>query len=165
MNIHTVHLIFTAALAHVQDAYLSPEESVRNTARKDLQTCFEALSEIGNAYKNALRALEVITCIKADLLRNRQNLLKRSPVGVEPVEAAPWLGKRARVGGDRSVRSDIQGDLYQRSPLSDELDPDGFDTLDSGIDIYAPASLMDETLFTEPWTWTPAPSSIHPSLV
>lgn len=71
-NIHTVHLMFTAALIHVHHAYLSGDGEVQRSATRYLEICSQALSELGLAYKNARRALEVIICIKADLFRCRQ---------------------------------------------------------------------------------------------
>jgi hypothetical protein len=71
-NIQTVHLIFTAALIHVHHAYLSGDGEIQGTAARYLEICSQALSELGLAYKNARRALEVITYIKADLFRCRQ---------------------------------------------------------------------------------------------
>ncbi|KAJ6092302.1 hypothetical protein N7467_004271 [Penicillium canescens] len=72
VNIQTVHLIFTAMLVHVHSAFLSPDFQIRDTARRQLEICSQALGEIGQAYKNALRALEVITSIKSDLLRQER---------------------------------------------------------------------------------------------
>ena len=69
VNIQAVHSIFTTMLVHVHSAFLSPDYQVRDTARRQLEICSQALGEIGQAYKNALRALEVITSIKSDLLR------------------------------------------------------------------------------------------------
>ncbi|KUL85786.1 hypothetical protein ZTR_07392 [Talaromyces verruculosus] len=71
-NIHTVHLIFTAALIHVHHAYLSGDGEIQGSAASYLEICSQALSELGLAYKNARRALEVITYIKADLFRCRR---------------------------------------------------------------------------------------------
>lgn len=71
-NIHTVHLVFTAALIHVHHAYLSTNSAIQSSATKYLDVCSQALSELGLAYKNARRALEVITYIKADLFRCRR---------------------------------------------------------------------------------------------
>ncbi|KAE8345041.1 hypothetical protein BDV24DRAFT_171008 [Aspergillus arachidicola] len=75
VNIHIVHLIFTAMLVHVHNAYLSFDCQIRETAHRQLEICSQALGEIGQAYKNALRALEVIMSIKSDLLRRERNSL------------------------------------------------------------------------------------------
>ncbi|KAJ5753596.1 uncharacterized protein N7511_007749 [Penicillium nucicola] len=72
VNIQAVHLIFTAMLVHVHSAFLSADFQIRDTARRQLEICSQALGEIGQAYKNALRALEVITSIKTDLLRQER---------------------------------------------------------------------------------------------
>ncbi|GKZ37272.1 hypothetical protein AbraIFM66950_008729 [Aspergillus brasiliensis] len=75
VNIHCVHLIFTAMLVHVHNAFLSCDHQIRDTARRQLEICSQALGEIGQAYKNALRALEVVMTIKTDLLRQERKLL------------------------------------------------------------------------------------------
>ncbi|KAL4897837.1 hypothetical protein BDV59DRAFT_198102 [Aspergillus ambiguus] len=129
-------------------------------ARKDLQVCCEALSEIGNAYKNALRALEVVTNIKSDLLRDRTRNAKRSPAGVGPVDTGDSAGKRARVSIDTSVPRDVQGGSWNRILDIEAQDIDGFETFESSMDTYDPDALMDETLFAEPWLWTPSTNPI-----
>lgn len=72
VNIQVVHLIFTAMLVQVHSAFLLPDPQTRDTARRRLEICSQALGEIGQAYKNALRALEVITSIKTELLRRER---------------------------------------------------------------------------------------------
>lgn len=73
VNVQAVHLIFTAMLVHVHNAFISSDFQVRDIARRQLEICSQALGEIGQAYKNALRALEVITSIKSDLLRREMS--------------------------------------------------------------------------------------------
>ena len=75
VNIQAVHLIFTAMLVHVHSAFLSSDYQARDAARRQLEICSQAMGEIGQAYKSALRALEVITSIKSDLLRRERRAL------------------------------------------------------------------------------------------
>lgn len=70
-NIHTVHLIFTATLIHVHNACISENSTTQQLAARYLEICCQALSEMGVGYKNARRALEIITYIKANLLHSR----------------------------------------------------------------------------------------------
>lgn len=69
INVQAVHLIFTAALVHVFMACGAQDAARSDTAWKNLELCCQALAEIGVAYKNSTRALEVIMGLKADLLR------------------------------------------------------------------------------------------------
>lgn len=67
MNIHTVHLIFTAALVHIHNVFFASAEHTRTTARSHFRISCQVLLEIGQAYKNDLRALEIVTSIKSKL--------------------------------------------------------------------------------------------------
>ncbi|RVX74851.1 hypothetical protein B0A52_01128 [Exophiala mesophila] len=69
INVQAVHLIFTAALVHVFMACGAQDATRSNTAWKNLESCCQALAEVGVAYKSSTRALEVIMGLKADLLR------------------------------------------------------------------------------------------------
>ncbi|KAF9886161.1 hypothetical protein FE257_011986 [Aspergillus nanangensis] len=161
MNIHTVHLIFTAALVHVHNAYISPESSICATARQDLQTSCEALSEVGRSYKNALRALEVITCIKSDLLKRRQSRLKRGSVNAESPHTAQSVGKRARVDTQLLLQREALNECFPLSPSYGDCDPDGFDLLDLGLEDTGPATLGGQHLMGEAWSWTPSTDCTH----
>jgi hypothetical protein len=63
INITAVHITFTTALVHLFEA-CNTQYSSSATRHESLQTCCQALSKMGQAYKSASRALEVITCIK-----------------------------------------------------------------------------------------------------
>lgn len=77
INVQAVHLVFTATLIHVFTACAATDASRSNTAWKNLEICCQALSELGLAFKNASRALEVIMGIKSDLLRRSKSKTKR----------------------------------------------------------------------------------------
>lgn len=73
MNIHNVHLVFTASVVHIYNIYFASTPELRNSAQRYLQICCQGLYEIGRGYRNALRALEIVTCIKSDLGRRRHH--------------------------------------------------------------------------------------------
>ncbi|KFY97712.1 hypothetical protein V498_01908 [Pseudogymnoascus sp. VKM F-4517 (FW-2822)] len=80
-NVHIVHLIFTASLICIYNAYSSRGAAVTKCLN-DLQFCCQALGEMGEAWGNATRALEVIICIKRDWfskIRNLPQTKRRSP--------------------------------------------------------------------------------------
>jgi hypothetical protein len=64
-NVQIVHLLFTASLIHIYNTCTSTGEEAQK-ALSDLQFCCQALTEIGQAYKNSTRALEVLICIKPE---------------------------------------------------------------------------------------------------
>jgi hypothetical protein len=64
-NVQIVHLVFTASLIHIYTICTSTGIDAEKSM-VDLQTCCQALSEIGQTYKNSTRALEVIICIKRE---------------------------------------------------------------------------------------------------
>ena len=64
-NVQIVHLIFTASLIHIYNTCTSTGKEAER-AMSDLQFCCQSLTEIGQAYKNSTRALEVIICIKRE---------------------------------------------------------------------------------------------------
>lgn len=64
-NVQVVHLVFSACLILIYNTCTSVGVEAER-AMADLQTCCEAFQELGHAYKNALRALEVIICIKRE---------------------------------------------------------------------------------------------------
>lgn len=64
-NVQIVHLIFTASLICIYNASSSKGVDATDSLQ-DLQFCCQALGEIGEAYQNSTRALEVIICIKRE---------------------------------------------------------------------------------------------------
>jgi hypothetical protein len=81
INVQAVHLIFTASLIHVCDAcnFLNSDPSVASdAATADLDICCSALREMGQQFKNAIRALEVIIYLKGELLKRWRANNKRS---------------------------------------------------------------------------------------
>lgn len=102
-NVQIVHLIFTASLICLYNAYNNIESNAAN-ALEDLQFCCQALGEIGKCYRNATRALEVIICIKSDWFRkaSRSAKFKRlNPIVAERgnLDIAP---RKKRVIGDQT---------------------------------------------------------------
>jgi hypothetical protein len=69
VNIQAVHLIFTASLIHVCNACSSVDPQTQTATWQDLEVCCQALEEIGQGYKNAIRGLEVVKSVKSELLR------------------------------------------------------------------------------------------------
>lgn len=156
VNIQAVHLIFTAMLVHVQSAFLSTEYQIRDTARRQLEICSQALGEIGQAYKNALRALEVITSIKSDLLRRER---RESTSGLDAI-GQPSISSMIALG-------QISSGLFSGGPNVPQLWRDNF-TDDSvgmvgvspGIGLDQSASLSDQIPFTGQ-SWAPFVNSTN----
>jgi hypothetical protein len=141
MNIHTVHLIFTAALGHIHNVYFAPGEPTRMAARKHLQICCQALSEIGPGYKIALRALEVITSIKSEFesLPNRR---------IRQASHRP-ASKRVRLSPGNISTADATDAQFPGPPTLD-----GLDMLQECLDMSPSSTLIDSNpLFAEPWGW------------
>lgn len=67
-NIQIVHIIFTASLVFIHDVCTRPHHESRSSLN-DLQLCCHALGEIGQAYGNATRALEVVILVKSEWQR------------------------------------------------------------------------------------------------
>ena len=62
---HMVHVTMTAALIHVFQLCVTTAGSSENReAQKDLLTCIQALGEMGQTYKSASRALDVVTSLR-----------------------------------------------------------------------------------------------------
>jgi hypothetical protein len=99
-NVHIVHLIFTAALICIYSAYSSVGEAARRSL-SHLQICCQALGEIGEAYLNANRALEVVICIKREwgskMMRRAAGAKRRSPSMLRGGEARK---RRLTAGGE-----------------------------------------------------------------
>lgn len=160
MNIHTVHLIFTAALVHIHNVYFAPSEQVRAAARPLLQISCQVLSEIGQVYRNALRALEIITSLKSELARSKSS---RSRPG-DHDEYRSTLNKRARL--------DPNNQGLPRSSIGQETDAqlfaapamEGLDVLEECLHVSPSSTLMASgSLFTEPWGWISPPNSFNSS--
>ena len=64
-NVQIVHIIFTACLVFIHDLCTQDNLGTR-ASRNDLQFCCHALGEIGHAYGNATRALEVVILVKSE---------------------------------------------------------------------------------------------------
>lgn len=161
VNIQAVHLIFTAMLVHVHSAFLSPDYQIRDTARRQLEICSQALGEIGQAYKNALRALEIITSIKSDLLRRERNALTNGammigqPASMNSMIALGQIPSTMFLGDTRASQS------WQTNYSNDGL-LNGFDLV-SGIDLEQCASLTGQMPLSDQPSWTPFTETFAPS--
>lgn len=67
-NVQLVHIIFTACLVFIHDVCTQSSVGAKSS-RTDLQFCCHALGEIGHAYGNATRALEVVILVKSEWQR------------------------------------------------------------------------------------------------
>ncbi|KAL3442901.1 fungal-specific transcription factor domain-containing protein [Aspergillus insuetus] len=141
MNIHTVHLIFTAALVHIHNVYFAPGEPTRMAARRHLQICCQALSEVGPGYKNALRALEIVTSIKSEFesLPDRQTRQGSHRPGSKRMRLSP---------GNMSTANSADAQFPGPPTL------DGLDMLQECLDMSPSSTLISSNpLFAEPWGW------------
>ena len=120
INIQAVHLIFTATLIHVFTACGALDQARSENAWKNLEICCQALSEMGLAFKNAARALEVVMGIKSDLLRRSRSNTKRQNPWNDAHEAGLMPSKKRR---PTNAESDPL--VEERSPQS--LDGSIFD--------------------------------------
>ncbi|KAJ5823885.1 hypothetical protein N7447_006225 [Penicillium robsamsonii] len=159
VNIQTVHLIFTAMLVHTQSAFLSPDFQMRDTARRQLEICSQALGEIGQAYKNALRALEVITSVKSELLRRerRDSSSALNIIGQSSLSSTIPLGQipsgffGVETGAPRSWMDNFANDsLFNRGESA------------PGIDLDQCASMADQIPFSDNSSWAPHFNSSAP---
>ena len=71
-NVQCLHLVFTATLVLVCSACGATDPYERDTSWQSLDICSQALGELGQSFKSATRALEVITLIKAELIKQVQ---------------------------------------------------------------------------------------------
>lgn len=62
---HMVHVTMTAALIHIFQLYAGPgPHENKDAAQRDFLTCLQALGEMGQTYKSASRALDVVTSLR-----------------------------------------------------------------------------------------------------
>jgi hypothetical protein len=120
INVQAVHLIFTASLIHVYNAYGSPTGDVRDAAVDHLEICCYALREMGQQFKNAIRALEVTIYLKGELLKrwHANNKRPKSPTDQQARDMGSPKRQRLSVDGDNGVRSSM-GETLGHSPVSD----------------------------------------------
>ena len=111
-NVQAVHLVFTAALILVCSACGAPDAKEREESWPYLETCCQALGEMGQSFKNSNRAMEVITCIKAELLKQNRKNKKRSSHSVNQDDTSKGLRKKRR-----PTNSDEQDKFQQFTPL------------------------------------------------
>jgi len=149
INVQTVHLIFTATLIHVVNACGSLDPDRSDKAWKDLEVCCQALSEIGLAYKNAARAVEVVMCIKNELLkRTRAKTKRQNPLTGGP-ENMPLSTKKRRF-------TNAEPRVFPGETVSGEQSS-AATTNSSSVDTHDPSALEefaydDSTLDSLFWT-------------
>ena len=148
------------SVGHIHNVYFAPSEQVRAAARPLLQISCQVLSEIGQVYRNALRALEIITSLKSELARSKSS---RSRPG-DHDEYRSTLNKRARL--------DPNNQGLPRSSIGQETDAqlfaapamEGLDVLEECLHVSPSSTLMASgSLFTEPWGWISPPNSFNSS--
>ncbi|KAF2649614.1 hypothetical protein K491DRAFT_610426 [Lophiostoma macrostomum CBS 122681] len=125
INIQAVHLIFTASLIHVLNACQAAEPSLKNSAWKDLEVCCQALSEMGKGYKNASRALEVVSGIKSELLKTTRENAKRASMAFPETEDVLGSKRRRSSGVPAGQRPEI------RDPEPDTILDPSMNAIDS----------------------------------
>lgn len=122
-NVQIVHIIFTACLVFIHDVCTQAGLGAR-ASRNDLQFCCHALGEIGHAYGNATRALEVVILVKSEWQRPaggadraRGESLKRPGGSVAALEAH-YTGSDDGDGGraKRRSRSSFSGHARVEQP-------------------------------------------------
>jgi hypothetical protein len=96
INVQALHLVFTATLVLVCSACGAVDVFERETSWKSLEICTQALGEMGQALKSATRALEVITLIKAELIKQAQTKTKRRSESPAFSEYGPSQVKKRR---------------------------------------------------------------------
>ena len=139
INVQSVHLVFTAGLIHVYNACGSSNSTIRDVAMNDLEICCEALNEMSHQFKNALRAKEVITHIKDELLRHSRSKRQKKSVDTSHAEKST---KRPRLMEATFSDTRIDG-------MPDSTAPSNYTATDPGIecgiwtdDIFALDSLF-----------------------
>lgn len=122
-NVHLVHLIFTASLICVYNTCVEKGPAA-NSSLADFQFCCQALGEIGQAYQNATRALEVIICIKRDWFNKSRSWSRPKKRGsVTEIDAVPALGRKRRLTDNPSPSSQLNSMwLSHMMPLGGMLD-------------------------------------------
>ena len=125
MNVQAVHLVFTASLILACSACGAADPGEREESWPYFETTCQALREMGQAFRSSSRALEVITCIKAELLKQTRRNKKRPNQSV--ATDAQHTG-RSRKRRSTAAEASMSTDPY--SPVSfDQLEatPDSFD--------------------------------------
>lgn len=127
INVQAVHLIFTATLIHVFTACGALDQTRSDNAWKNLEICCQALSEMGLAFKNAARALEVVMGIKSDLLKRTRSNAKRQN---------PWNdGQEIGVAPTKKRRpTNVESGTLNMDHSPTTLDASTFDSTFSGVD-------------------------------
>lgn len=113
-NVQIVHLLFTASLIHIYNTCSSFGKAAES-AMADLQFCCQALGEIGVAYKNSTRALEVIICIKQEW-QMKANALKMKRRGDQfDQDMNDSAQRKRRATDDKHVEPSLQATNHHQS--------------------------------------------------
>ena len=115
-NVQMVHLIFTTTVIHVYNACTGLPED-RDSAAQDLEVCCDALRTIGQSFKSANRAHEVIIYLKFELLNRRKANAKRPQPASSHLAEETSL-KRHRASGESETAAPSQPSLDQ-SPMNE----------------------------------------------
>lgn len=162
INIQAVHLIFTAMLVHVHNACLSDDYEICHAAQRQLEICSQALGEIGQAYKNALRALEVITSIKSSLLLNQRRAMNP---WAQLVNQPGFINSMVASGQASSMLPVLSSETHlPRS--SGDFSTDSIHGVDflRGLGLEVPnTSLSGQVLLLEQWPWNSLSAPFGPS--
>jgi hypothetical protein len=123
-NIQIVHLIFTAALVQVYHSCRnnSGPESVR--ASNNLQFCCQSLAEIGQSWRSAMRALEVIICVKREWQTRTSSAMHLNEAVGRANESSPYEQIRKRTAttlSDLDLQQQGRGALHgpNTGPIQD----------------------------------------------
>ena len=127
INVQALHLVFTATLVLVCSACGAADLHERESSWKNLDICSQALGDMGQAFKSSNRALEVITLIKAELIKQAQIRSKRRSESPSFSEYGPAHVKKRRPTEDETARADsLTGDSFAQI---DNLTFEGFENL------------------------------------
>lgn len=142
INVQAVHLIFTVTLIHVFTACGATDQTRSDIAWKNLEICSQALSEIGLAYRNAARALEVIMGMKSELLRRSRSKAKRhNPWSGENAASGSYMQKKRKESNqeDHSVRRKSASTDTNLSAFDPGMSETGqaFNFMDSSFDDFS----------------------------
>jgi hypothetical protein len=107
-------------LIHVFTACGASDQVRSDVAWKNLEICSQALSEIGLAYRNAARALEVIMGMKSELLRRSRTKAKRHNPWSENTDSGPYMHKKRK-------GSNSEENFIRRKSASTETNISAFD--------------------------------------
>ena len=119
INVQAVHLIFTASVIHAYNACTGIPED-RDAAAADLEVCCNALRAMGQSFKNATRAHEVIIYLKVELLNRRRAKGKRTQTAIHAT-AQEAAAKRQHISETTTekITSTLNQPAIDTSPMNE----------------------------------------------